>query len=313
MSRAPLVSILMPAYHAELYIAEAIRSILEQQHENWELLILDDASQDGTLKMARSFIDTRIRVLQNHENKGYLHACNRLFEEASGDFITFLDADDTCPKNRLPECLHVFECNKEVDFLTTDHVRIGPSGEVLSEHTTPIDYGRYASDPSYYPTICCATIFLRKELFDTVGGYHPFFTDIGGEDYHWLFRLSRDGTGVHLRQPLYHYRQHAAQTHATTPDPLHHFVADMDRELRAAIISGTDPLQHPEQLRSKWEQYVDQHPEELYHRQAAEALNRRTYRRFFNKLVKQVFTAPFSMDNLKQAARMTYAFLTRIA
>jgi glycosyltransferase involved in cell wall biosynthesis len=84
MSELPLVSILMPAFNAEKFIAEAIQSIVQQDHPNWELLILNDASTDGTAEKIASFHDPRINVFEHQENLGYLLSCNELFENAKG-------------------------------------------------------------------------------------------------------------------------------------------------------------------------------------------------------------------------------------
>lgn len=313
MSYQPLVSVLMPAYNAKKFVAEAVKSILNQDHENWELLILDDASTDSTLAIANSINDGRIKVFRNDENLGYLLSCNALFEKAEGDFITFLDADDTCPRNRVTACLKEFASQPALDFLTTDHIRVDESGHQLSEHMISVDYDRYASEPSYYPTICCATIFLRKELLQKVGGYHPFFKEIGGEDYHWLFQLSRNGKGTHVKRSLYFYRTHRHQTHLKNTNPLKYFAQDIDQEIRSSVLMGDDVLENDEKLDLKWNEFVLNHPSELYLRKASEALNLSQNSAFYEALCKAVFSWPPSLQTVNKAAYLTYSFLARIA
>lgn len=313
MKSEPLVSILMPAYNAEKFIAQAIESILNQDHPNWELLILDDATTDATLSIIQSFEDDRIKVYRHEKNLGYLLSCNELFEKAKGDFITFLDADDTCPSNRISICVSEFETNPELDFLTTDHIRMDELRQHLSEHRTEIDFQRYASDPNYYPTICCATIFLKTELVRKVGGYHPFFKDIGGEDYHWLFRLSGAGKGKHLSEMLYHYRQHSGQIHLQNQNPLKYFAADIDQEIRNELILGNDPLLDLEPLIQKWLSRIHKDRSELHYRKASEALNQRKTGAFFSFVAKGLFSFPLKLKNVNRAAYLTYSFFARIA
>ncbi|MCF8275945.1 MAG: glycosyltransferase [Flavobacteriales bacterium] len=312
MSDQPLVSVLMPAYNAEKFVAEAVKSILNQDHENWELLILDDASTDSTLAIANSINDERIKVFRNDENRGYLLSCNELFEKASGDFITFLDADDTCAANRLSVCVQEFINQPDLDFLTTDHTRINDSGNQLSERLVSVDYDRYASEPSYYPTICCAAIFLRKELLQKVGGYHPFFKEIGGEDYHWLFQLSRNGKGTHVKRSLYFYRTHRHQTHLKNTNPLKYFAKDIDQEIRSSVLMGDDVLENDEKLGIKWNEFVSKHPSELYLRKASEALNLNQNSDFLQALAKAVFSWPPSFKIIKKASYLAYSKLARI-
>jgi glycosyltransferase involved in cell wall biosynthesis len=313
MTSEALVSILMPAHNAEKFIAAAIESVLHQDHSNWELLILDDASADSTSTIIQSFEDDRIKLYRHKKNLGYLLSCNELFEKAEGDFITFLDADDTCKPNRISSCLSPFESDSELDFLTTDHTRTDESGKTISENRMEIDYDRYASEPTYYPTICCATIFLRKELQKKVGGYAPFFKEIGGEDYHWLFRLSRAGKGKHHQESLYNYRQHSCQTHIRNQNPLKYFVSDIDQDIRVELIKGNDLLLNPAIFEQKWQSKLEKLLPELNFRKASEALNQNKNRQFVSFWLKGLLANPTSIKNVKQGIYLAYSLLARIA
>ena len=233
MSSAPLVSVLMPAFNAEKFIYEAINSILNQDYSKWELLILNDASTDRTAEVLAGFTDPRIKVFHHATNQGYLLSCNQLFETAVGDFITFLDADDVSPANRLSICLREVDSDSELDFITTDHQRISESSSIISKNFVEVDYERYTKDPNYNPTICCATIFLRRSLLLKVGGYRDFFKNIGGEDYFWLWELSKNGLGKHLNFKLYDYRQHQHQTSKNHGNELSLFLPEVLGELRS--------------------------------------------------------------------------------
>lgn len=313
MTTGPLVSILMPAYNAGKFITNSIESVLNQDHQNWELLILDDASTDSTNEIIESFCDERIKISAHRENQGYLITCNELFEKVQGDFITFLDADDTCSKNRISTCLAAFESDPQLDFLTTDHSKIDESGRQLSEQQVSVDYDRYATDPNYYPTICCATIFLRKKLLQQVGGYHPFFKEIGGEDYHWLFQLSRKGKGKHVSEPMYFYRKHANQLHLKNRNPLKYFAKEIDQEIRKELLVGNALLSEPESLREKWQSKIESQPSELSFRKAAEAINEGNLKSFLSFLTAGIFASPLKLKNVKRGAYLAYSFLARIA
>lgn len=269
-----LVSVLMPAFNAEKFIAEAIKSILNQKYSNWELLILDDASTDSTAAIIGSFQDKRIKVFSHTENRGYLDSCNELFHKARGTFITFLDADDYCIPNRLSSCFEQFELNQKLDFLTTDYVRISETGELVSENHVSIDYGRYATDPKYYPTICCATIFLRKELLAKVGGYRPLFKEIGGEDYYWVWELSRAGIGHHLPELLYHYRFHPTQASVAHKKDLSLFLPELIEQLKIAFQEVQWEEPKAEMISKNVRELYVQSPFQLHLRKAQQSINR---------------------------------------
>ncbi len=99
----PLVSIILPAYNAAAHIQKAIDSVLTQTYTNWELLAVNDGSTDSTLDLLESFSDPRIQVF-THQNQGVSATRNLALRHATGDFFTFLDADDTLP----PSCLEAY-------------------------------------------------------------------------------------------------------------------------------------------------------------------------------------------------------------
>lgn len=103
----PKISIIMPLYNAEKYVNMAIRSVLEQTYANWELVIVDDKSTDKSSELCEEWAkkDTRIRVIHLQKNQGAGHARNIGMEQAKGDYITFLDADDAIEKDLYEKVL----------------------------------------------------------------------------------------------------------------------------------------------------------------------------------------------------------------
>lgn len=97
-----LISVCMPAYNAELYIAEAVRSVIDQTYQNWELIIVNDGSSDQTGNIAESFTDARIKVIHQN-NRGQCAAANKAFSFSKGDYIKYFDADDILSPNMLEE------------------------------------------------------------------------------------------------------------------------------------------------------------------------------------------------------------------
>jgi len=135
----PLVSIITPAYNAEQYIAEAIQSVLDQTYTHWELLIIDDGSTDNTASIIARFDDKRIKQIKQ-KNLGVSSARNKGLTLAQGQYITFLDSDDSLPLRSLE--LRARYLN---DHLDTDaiHGAISIRDELLKVETkvyTPFAY-----------------------------------------------------------------------------------------------------------------------------------------------------------------------------
>ena len=86
-----LVSIIMPSWNTERFIAETIQSVLDQTYTNWELIIVDDCSSDNTDEVVASFKDERIKYLHNEKNSGAALTRNKALREAKGEWIAFLD------------------------------------------------------------------------------------------------------------------------------------------------------------------------------------------------------------------------------
>lgn len=106
-----LVSIIMPTYNCEQYIAESIESVLAQTYTNWELLIVDDCSTDKTKEIVESFHDSRIHYQCNAQNSGAATSRNKALAAAKGKYIAFLDADDTWSADKLEKQTAFMEQN----------------------------------------------------------------------------------------------------------------------------------------------------------------------------------------------------------
>jgi glycosyltransferase involved in cell wall biosynthesis len=114
---APLVTICLPVYRGAKWIASAIESCLEQTETRFELLVVDNASEDETVSVARSFGDPRIRVVVNPSNLGMMPNHNRAVELARGEFVKFLHADDLLAPSCLQEMLRVARRDEQVGLV----------------------------------------------------------------------------------------------------------------------------------------------------------------------------------------------------
>ncbi|MCC5656998.1 glycosyltransferase [Nostoc sp. XA010] len=115
----PKVSVIIPAYNTEAYLAKAIESVLEQTLTDIEVIIVDDASSDKTVEVAKSFTDPRLKVIVNQQNLGAAAARNRALRAAQGEWIAVLDSDDWYAPERLSKLVSLAN-EKNADMIADD-------------------------------------------------------------------------------------------------------------------------------------------------------------------------------------------------
>ncbi|MEJ2600504.1 MAG: glycosyltransferase family A protein [Anaerolineales bacterium] len=130
VSQPGLVSVMMPAYNAEAYIDRAIESILGQSYPNWELIIVNDGSNDRTVEKVSKFTDSRIKIF-HQKNSGEAAARNVALEHACGEFIAFLDADDLFLPDHLLAAVNYLQAHKGRDGVYSDGYYIDQNGNQL--------------------------------------------------------------------------------------------------------------------------------------------------------------------------------------
>lgn len=209
MSTTPLVSVLMPAFNAEQYIAQAIESVLQQTYPHFELLILNDGSTDRTQQILDQFDDERIVKVHLTQNQGLVNARNQLVAAAKGDYIAFLDADDIAFPCRLQLQISFLESRK-ADICGGAHDSLyESSGRIKSSKQ------RY-SDPDIRALItvcsplCNPAVMGRADAFKK----HPYRPGKDyAEDYSLWAELALAGYRfANLHEKLITYRIHAKQT-----------------------------------------------------------------------------------------------------
>lgn len=155
-----LVSIIMPSYNTGQYILDSIHSVQEQTYKNWELIIIDDCSTDGSYDIIKNIDEPRIRLLKNPQNSGAAISRNYGLREAQGRWIAFLDSDDIWVPEKLEKQIQFMEENRYA-FTFTDY-RICLNGEWLPYiNTGPnVVTKRKMYDYCYFSTI---TVMYERE------------------------------------------------------------------------------------------------------------------------------------------------------
>lgn len=119
----PKVSVIIPAYNVAPYIGKSLQSVLQQAEQSFEIIVVDDCSTDETAAVVHQFRDNRIRLLQNEQNRGQSYSRNRAMQEAKGEWLALLDADDWWSPKRLAVLLEIAE-DEKVDMIADDLLRV---------------------------------------------------------------------------------------------------------------------------------------------------------------------------------------------
>lgn len=209
MPSSPLISVVLPAYNAERYVGLAIRSILAQTEPDFELIVLNDGSTDGTLAAIRQAVggDARGRIV-DRGNVGIVRTLNEGIEMARGALIARMDADDIARPERFARQRAHLEAHPACVALGSRVLLIDPEGlplmEMIDERThAEIDAANLAYTSSF---ICHPSVMMRRQAVLDVGGYRPEYES--AEDLDLFLRLAEVGEVANLPEVLLDYRQH---------------------------------------------------------------------------------------------------------
>jgi len=206
MNSTPRVSVIIPAYNSADYLPEALESVLRQDYNNYEIIVIDDGSKDHTFNCVKPYKD-QIRYFYQ-ENQGVSKARNHGIEVACGEFVAFLDADDFFLPHKLEAQLAVFDTNPELGIVHSGWRRVNHQGQFLTD-VQPWHYVPELNLESwliYKPVLPSAMIF-RREWLEKSGGFDPRFPP--AEDTELVLRLARMGCQASwLKSVTVGYRQH---------------------------------------------------------------------------------------------------------
>lgn len=212
MPSTPPVSVVMGVFNGERYLRECVDSILSQTFRDFEFIIIDDGSADGTAAILESFAqnDARVRVY-HQENRGHAESLNRGCGLARGKYIARMDADDIALSDRLRRQIDFLENHDEVGVLSGAFEFIDPNGKTLQTQQLPVTDDEIRSRlrlrnglPLLHPGIV-----MRREVFQAVGGYRRAFED--AEDYDLWVRMGKECQFSNLEAVLLRYRLHPDQ------------------------------------------------------------------------------------------------------
>ena len=198
-TKHPLISVIMAVYNSEKYLTEAIESVLNQTFSNFEFIIVNDGSKDGSEDIIKKYLkkDSRIIYLKNNKNLGQSITRNKAIKKATGKYIAIVDSDDICVPTRFKKQVNFLEKNDEIGVLGTNYFSFTSSQnecELVVQSDNFINGKVCVHNP---------TCMIRKNLFLKYGN----FKFKNGEDVEMYYRWFSKGVKFYnLNEPLYKYR-----------------------------------------------------------------------------------------------------------
>ncbi len=201
-----VVTVLLPVFNGVAHLGGALGSVGGQSFRDFEVLVVDDGSSDGSAETAEAVGDSRIRILRNGENFGLVASLNRGLAEARGEFVARLDADDLCSRDRLAEQVAFARGNPAVPLIGSDAGLVTDGGRYAGRWRTggSADLVRWELN-FRTPFAHSSAFFRRKVVVERFGGYRD---RRASEDLDLWSRVGREFPVVTLRRPLVKYRQH---------------------------------------------------------------------------------------------------------
>lgn len=210
------VSVIVPNFNKAPFLGPALRSIMNQTHEEFEVIVIDDASTDDSVQVVESIArkDSRIRLIQKYHNQGVSAACNNGIRASKSTLITFLGSDDLFAPERLEDLLRGFQTTAHPQIVYSDPLLIGEdattlTSRILEKTHRPEGYildALITGLPSFYPSL----ITLPKECFEKVGLFDESLP--WGEDFEMCLRLASQFPFAYCSRASYGYRIYAGNT-----------------------------------------------------------------------------------------------------
>lgn len=211
----PKFSIVVPLYHTPVpYFRSLVKSVINQSYRNWELILVNATPEDERLAKAVAVwenYDSRIKVVNLESNLGISGNTNAGIAKAEGEFVAFIDHDDTIEADALYCYVDALNKNPELDLFYSDE-------DKMNENENSYFYPHFK--PDFNPDLLCSNNYIchflavRKTLLDHVGGVRAQFD--GAQDYDLIFRLTENTKNIwHCPRILYHWRSCAGSTAAS--------------------------------------------------------------------------------------------------
>ena len=205
MAIPPILSVLMPVFNSERFVAETIDSVLNQTFTDFEFLILDDASTDKSFEIIKDFEkqDSRIKVYQNEKNLGVVESRNKLIELSKGKYIAWIDSDDIALENRFEEEIKFLEEHPEIGMVGAFPIIIDEFGNKIGKWLFETDPQKLKIELFFHSPFLSSSVMIRKNTIPQ--NYYDSGFPVA-EDFDLYSKISENSEIANIPETLVKYR-----------------------------------------------------------------------------------------------------------
>lgn len=203
----PTVSINLCCYNSEKYLAETLDSIIAQTYKDWELVIINDGSSDSTEKIIREYIVQGYPIVYHFQvNKGIGASRNEALKLSNGEYVAFIDHDDTWMPQKLEKQLDLFKANRSLGLVYSDCYFVYPGGKrVLGSRFFNFKRGQVFKEMLSGNFIILSTAVVRKDALNEFGGFPDYKVT---EEFALFLKIAEEHPVDFISEPLANYRYH---------------------------------------------------------------------------------------------------------
>jgi len=244
------VSVVMSVYNGAATLRDAVGSVLAQTFQDFEFIVVDDGSADGTAGILASCRDPRLRVIRQ-ENAGLTVSLNRGTREARGDLIARMDADDVSLPGRLGAQVRVFDRDADAVLVGTDAERIEESGRVIGHLRHQVQDHRIRKVLPVGNQFVHGSVMFRRDAFEKAGRYDERIRY--SQDFNLWWRMANEGLVGNVPETAYRLRESKGRISARHSGEQDRYRDDIIRRIWREILapgSGFPPEERPREIRS---------------------------------------------------------------
>lgn len=302
LNNPPFISVVMCAYNTKSFIQKAVDSILNQSYKNWELIIVDDCSTDGTREWLKTFENNQqVRLFLQEKNAGYVASKNFGISQAKGDYITQCDSDDYFDYDLLEKQVEVISNHQDVNIVACGFHYIDMDGSIRKtvkpEKNEIIENNASNHHPFWFPPI-----LVHKKVYDKIGYFNSYF--LAGDDLYWLTKANEHYKIHCIDNAFYHYRYNPNSLSRNVKNPKK--ITDpliLKELLKQRKEKKTDWLENEEfDLLDKFEKKLLNNKKLMsnhYSKWSRKSIDYKNWREAESLLVKAIKTHPLNLKNWK--------------
>ena len=213
-ARNPKISVIIPVYNCERFVAETLDSVIAQSCQDWEIVMVDDGSTDRSKDIIQGYQEKFPEKIKYYyqDNAGVAAARNTALKYAQGEYVAFLDADDLWCPQKLQKQINVLDTNSGIGFVYTDNEFVDENGQFIENYTRKVKLisGNILLELYCDFFLMIPSVMVRRSCLNVVGSFDENLKV--GEDYDFLLRLAKDFKVEVIKEKLWKRRVCEAST-----------------------------------------------------------------------------------------------------